>query len=119
MKTPLLAALAVVVGMGSPCLAAEPLPRSSPESQGVSSAALIEFIEMGEDAGDELLAKGAGLGGDRRFARAAAQLPEFGGAARLALLVEIELIEELNRGFAAVASFTHEKKVSVRCGYRP
>ena len=48
MKTPVLAAIAVVVGMVAPCLAAERLPRSSPESQGVSSAALIEFIDAAD-----------------------------------------------------------------------
>ena len=31
-----------------PGLAAEPLPRSSPESQGVSSAAILEFIEAAD-----------------------------------------------------------------------
>ncbi len=48
MKTQLLAALVVVVGMGSLCLAAEPLPRSSPESQGVSSAAILAFVEAAD-----------------------------------------------------------------------
>jgi CubicO group peptidase (beta-lactamase class C family) len=48
MKTPLLAALVVVVSTGSLCLAAEPLPRSSPESQGVSSAAILAFIEAAD-----------------------------------------------------------------------
>jgi CubicO group peptidase (beta-lactamase class C family) len=48
MKTPVVAALVVVAGMGSLCLAAEPLPRSSPESQGVSSAAVLEFIEAAD-----------------------------------------------------------------------
>ena len=46
MKTPLLAAL--FVGSGSLCLAAEPLPRSSPESQGISSAAIVAFIEAAD-----------------------------------------------------------------------
>ena len=45
MKTPRFAALIVVISTGFPCLAAEALPRSSPESQGVSSAAVLEFIE--------------------------------------------------------------------------
>ena len=30
------------------CLAAEPLPRSSPESQGVSSAAVLAFVEAAD-----------------------------------------------------------------------
>jgi CubicO group peptidase (beta-lactamase class C family) len=46
MKTPLLAAL--VVGGGSLCLAAEPMPRSSPESQGISSSAILAFIEAAD-----------------------------------------------------------------------
>ncbi len=48
MKMPILAALVIVVGTGSFCCAGEPLPRSSPEAQGVSSAALIEFIEAAD-----------------------------------------------------------------------
>ena len=48
MKTPRLVALIVVVGTAIPCLAAEPLPRSTPESQGVSSAAVLEFIEAAD-----------------------------------------------------------------------
>ena len=46
MKIPFLAAL--VVGSGSLCLAAEPMPRSSPESQGVSSSALLAFVEAAD-----------------------------------------------------------------------
>ncbi len=46
MKTLFLAAL--VVCSGSLCLAAEPLPRSSPESQGISSSALLAFIEAAD-----------------------------------------------------------------------
>jgi CubicO group peptidase (beta-lactamase class C family) len=43
MKTQLFAAL--VVGSGSLCVAAETFPRSSPESQGISSSAILAFIE--------------------------------------------------------------------------
>ena len=46
MKTPLLAAL--VVGSGSLCLAADPMPRSSPESQGISSSAILAFVEAAD-----------------------------------------------------------------------
>jgi CubicO group peptidase (beta-lactamase class C family) len=46
MKSSLLAAL--VVAISSACFAAEPLPRSSPESQGVSSGAVLEFIESAD-----------------------------------------------------------------------
>ena len=47
MKTKLLAAL--VVGSGySLCLAAESLPRSSPESQGISSSAILAFVETAD-----------------------------------------------------------------------
>ena len=46
MKTLFLAAL--VVCSGSLCLAAEPLPRSSPESQGISSSAILAFIEAAD-----------------------------------------------------------------------
>ena len=46
MKTPFLAAL--VVCSGSLCLAADPLPRSSPESQGISSSAILAFIEAAD-----------------------------------------------------------------------
>ena len=43
MKTLLLAILIVL--FGSICPAAEPLPRSSPEAQGISSSAILAFIE--------------------------------------------------------------------------
>jgi CubicO group peptidase (beta-lactamase class C family) len=46
MKTPFLAAL--VVGSGSLCLAADPMPRSSPESQGISSSAILAFVEAAD-----------------------------------------------------------------------
>jgi CubicO group peptidase (beta-lactamase class C family) len=46
MKTPFLAAL--LVGSGSICLAAEPMPRSSPEAQGISSSAILAFIEAAD-----------------------------------------------------------------------
>jgi CubicO group peptidase (beta-lactamase class C family) len=46
MKTPFLAAL--VIGSGSLCLAGEPLARSSPESQGISSSAILAFIEAAD-----------------------------------------------------------------------
>ena len=46
MKTRFLAAL--VVGSGSLCLAADPMPRSSPESQGVSSSAILAFVEAAD-----------------------------------------------------------------------
>ena len=46
MKTPFLAAL--IVGSGSLCLAAEPLTHSSPESQGISSSAILAFIEAAD-----------------------------------------------------------------------
>jgi CubicO group peptidase (beta-lactamase class C family) len=46
MKTQFLTALAVF--SGSLCLAAEPLPRNSPESQGISSSALLAFIEAAD-----------------------------------------------------------------------
>src|SRR3984893_15153749 len=46
MKTQFLAAL--VVCSGSLCVAAEPLPRNSPESQGISSSALLAFIEAAD-----------------------------------------------------------------------
>jgi CubicO group peptidase (beta-lactamase class C family) len=48
MKMPLLAALVALVGTSSLCLAAEPFPRSSPESQGVSSAAVLAFVEAAD-----------------------------------------------------------------------
>jgi CubicO group peptidase (beta-lactamase class C family) len=46
MKTHLLVALAVCTG--PLCVAAEPLPRSSPEAQGVSSADILAFIEAAD-----------------------------------------------------------------------
>jgi CubicO group peptidase (beta-lactamase class C family) len=52
MKTRLLVALAVC--SGSFCFAAEPLPRSSPESQGVSSADILAFIEAADKNIDSL-----------------------------------------------------------------
>jgi CubicO group peptidase (beta-lactamase class C family) len=39
---------ALVVCSGSLCLAAEPLPRSSPESQGIASADILAFIEAAD-----------------------------------------------------------------------
>ena len=48
MKTPRLTALIVVIGLGSPSFATEPLPRSSPEAQGVSSAAVLAFVEAAD-----------------------------------------------------------------------
>jgi CubicO group peptidase (beta-lactamase class C family) len=48
MKAPLLAALVAFVGTSSLCLAAEPLPRISPESQEVSSAAVLAFVEAAD-----------------------------------------------------------------------
>ncbi len=47
MKTPLLAALFVGSGC-SLCLAAESLPRSSPEAQGISSSAILAFVEAAD-----------------------------------------------------------------------
>jgi CubicO group peptidase (beta-lactamase class C family) len=46
MKTRLLAAL--MISSGSFCLAAGPLPRSSPEAQGVSSSAILAFVEAAD-----------------------------------------------------------------------
>jgi CubicO group peptidase (beta-lactamase class C family) len=40
--------LALVVCMGSLCTAAEPLPRGTPEAQGISSAAILEFVEAAD-----------------------------------------------------------------------
>jgi CubicO group peptidase (beta-lactamase class C family) len=52
MKTRLLVALAVC--SGSWCFAAEPLPRSTPEAQGVSSADVLAFIEAADKNIDSL-----------------------------------------------------------------
>jgi CubicO group peptidase (beta-lactamase class C family) len=46
MKTHVLAAL--VIGSASLCKGAEPLPRSTPESQGVSSSAILAFVEAAD-----------------------------------------------------------------------
>jgi CubicO group peptidase (beta-lactamase class C family) len=46
MKTPFLVAL--VVGTGSLCIAGEPLPRGIPEAHGISSSAILEFIEAAD-----------------------------------------------------------------------
>ena len=46
MKTLFLVAL--VVGAGSLCIAGEPLPRGIPEAQGISSSAILEFIEAAD-----------------------------------------------------------------------
>jgi CubicO group peptidase (beta-lactamase class C family) len=39
-----LSLVAFVVGMGSVCVAAEPLPRSSPEAQGIASSDILGFV---------------------------------------------------------------------------
>jgi CubicO group peptidase (beta-lactamase class C family) len=46
MKTLFLVAL--IVCLGSFCIAAEPLPRGTPEAQGISSAAILEFVEAAD-----------------------------------------------------------------------
>ncbi len=46
MKSPLLAAL--VIGSAPLCFGAEPLPHSHPEAQGISSSAILAFIESAD-----------------------------------------------------------------------
>jgi CubicO group peptidase (beta-lactamase class C family) len=52
MKSQILAAL--VIGTGSLCVAGQPLPRSSPEAQGISSSAILSFVEAADKNIDSL-----------------------------------------------------------------